>query len=893
MTKIRSIQKLSEGITHLEDLDVQAFVRAVTNIAKMRATEKLDGAELSFGLDDEGKFYTTRAQKRKNSENIYDEKEYPYFAAYNGFRAAHAALKEHEADIKLVLRPGDMVEVEVLYGRQPNAVTYGAGGKNYIAFLRGLGTTQDILVDQLANTLANVTAVVKVNIVETDDGQTLKLTPTDVSFQFVGAQKIDTANLKTTDIGRQIEALDRFLKTRIRIGTVEMTNFDLVTASLVSIDKTVRAEAKALKAKVLAQIMSEFKLPIKKELLDKFVGKIKSPLAADDLSQDEDIGIEGVVLKDPDSGEQIKLVDKDAFTTINQFNHAVRGSISGTIKTLDPNASIEARGGMMGELKITIADLLGNVELARTQTAKKIFATLKGKDAVETVKNVTKQLQGGEDYRATQRKVEALIAATREKVAGELNDFKQHKDDFKLKLKSGKTMGLSAEVIRRTLTAFAENKRDLDELSKKIAGTKTLQQLVALLYGRIAKAVHDVGDEVEQVAEARLVPPTYVWTIFLHPEKNELKEVHVKQFAGVMAALKSFGTVKITEMFDDDDDDGGYEFQLKTTKKLSENEIWDRLADEGLAWGGNIHYVKAITEDILTEKRIHTDVDQYRGKDAFTIMNTYFATYLMSAIIFLENDTQGIRLLRDKTHMRLQRWDKEMSALNFWGYAVWRSGTPAVKKLIGKKNASDLFRYTRHVPQQLWRFLHIDLSYGKETNIEWEDHQKAFKMLQYSPGMYSTRINTLMVGIFRYALMTLDEKVKFQNTLFNFMQSFVGISPLSHRLRVIMNTTLINANGESPVNGDMVQEMKLLQQVSALSEDGEAASATIGSGIGSAAGGNSPIGPGGATNAASISNVQNQIFGKQPNTVMRRRSADAAKFRIKFPRPRDNKDTQK
>jgi hypothetical protein len=243
--------------------------------------------------------------------------------------------------------------------------------------------------------------------------------------------------------------------------------------------------------------------------------------------------------------------------------------------------------------------------------------------------------------------------------------------------------------------------------------------------------------------------------------------------------------------------------------------------------------------------------------------------------------------------MRLQRWDKEMSALNFWGYPVWRSGTPAVKKLIGKKNASDLFRYTRHVPQQLWRFLHIDLSYGKETNIEWEDHQKAFKMLQYSPGMYSTRINTLMVGIFRYALMTLDEKVKFQNTLFNFMQSFVGISPLSHRLRVIMNTTLINANGESPVNGDMVQEMKLIQQVSALSEDGEAASATIGSGIGSAAGGNSPIGPGGTTNAASISNVQNQIFGKQPNTVMRRRSQDAAKFRLKFPRPRDNKDTQK
>lgn len=873
---------LTEGIRHIEDLNLQEFIDIVSRISKMQATEKLDGAELQFGIDEDGKLFTSRAGKRKNAENVYSESDYPYFAAYNGFRAAHAALQAKQDDIKRSLSPGNTIEIEVLYGRQPNAITYGAGGKNYIAFLRGVDGTPDIMADQLSNSLNNTLVQVKVNTVDTTDGVNLKLTPTEVTFQFVGVQKIDTAHLKTTNVAAQLAKLQDFLRQRSELIGKTMTNFELATASLGSIEKEVRPAAKLLKAKILAHILTDFKLPIKKELLDKFVSKVKSPLAASDLSSDEDLGVEGVVLRDPDNGEQIKLVDKDTFTTINQFNHAVRGAISGVIKTLDPNASVEARGGLLGKLKITIADLLGNQDLARTQTAKKIFQTVKGKTAEDTVRNVAKELTNTEDYLAVKKKIAALIDHTQQEVAQALKDFKTNKEEFHLKLKSGKTMGLSAEVIRRTLVSFAEAKRDITELGEKIAKTKNLTQLVALLYGRIAKSVHEV-EETEPVTEGKR-EGNRLWSITLSPTLSSRPEEADMQEHRIMTALASkaiggYKGVKLKRILDD----GGYEFQITTDSSVHEDSLWDALADMEVDYGGDIEFLKTLDEGVLTEKRITTDVSQYHGKDAWTILNTYMATYMMASVIYQADDKVGIKLLRDQTHMRLARWDKDMSPLNFWGYIVWKASTPAVQKLIGKKAAKQIFHQVRHVPDSYWRFMHMDLSYGKTRNVEWAEHRKAFNVLQRTPGMNTDRINSLLDNTFRYTELTFDEKVKFHTKLFNYVQQFVAISPLAFRLRIVYDNLLLNANGE---NDEMVQEMKLMQQVSALSEDGEMAAAVASAAGGP--GGQSPIGPASATTTAStagsIANYQQSVFGKTKKTVMMKRNPEISRY--KFPRPK-------
>lgn len=766
---------ISEAITHLEDLDIQAFISAVKNIANFIASEKLDGANLQFGIDSQGRLYTSRAGKTKSAESMYSEASYPYLSANNGFRSAHAALAAKEADIKSILEPGDAVEIEILFGRQPNAVTYGAGGKNYIAFIRGVGKTSDAVVDKLSAALANQVVSVDVKVVDTSDGENLVIQPANLSFQFVGVQKIDSTKLKDINLTKELGQLDAFLNQAS--GVEGATNFDIISRALTSFDKEVRPQVKELRSKLQAKLMTDFKLPIKKELLTKFVNQIKSPLAASDISPDEDIGIEGVVLREPTTGDQIKLVDKDTFTTINQFNHAVRASISGMVKTTDSDASVESRGGLIGELKIMIADLLGNKDLARTQGAKKVLSGVKGATPEETVKNLAKELGGGDDLRALQRKINALIEETLRKLGNSLKEFKTNKDNFKLKLKSGKQIGLSPEIIRRTLVVFAESKRDLLELAEKVKKAKTKAQLAAVLYGKQAKAVHQDTDE-------------------------------------------------------------------------------------------------QITEAVLNETRLFTDKAQYQNKDGWTLLNIYFATVMMAAVIYKAEDKLGIRMLKDKTHCRLSAWSKEMSALNFWGYVIWRVSSPAVKKLIGKKVAAELFRHVRKVPANWWRWLHIDLSYGKDTKIDWNDHLKALKVLQHFPGMNVDRINNLLDSTFRYEELTFDEKIKFLNKLYYYVNQFIPTTPLLTRIRAINNNLLFNAGGE---NYQMVQEMKLLRSVVALSEDGEAtAGATTAGG-----------GVGGATTAAAISPIETKLMSGKLIRRVQRKKWQAPKFQ------NPNKDTAK
>ena len=711
------------SIQHLEDLPLNDFIKAVQNIAIMHASEKLDGANLWMGLDSEGKLFTSREGKSKRSTRFYSEQEYPGFAAYNGFRSAHAALEAKYDDIRRIMQPDQMVELEVLYGRQPNAVTYGAEDKSYIAFLRGVEGTPDVVADQLSTALGGTSVKVNVDIIDTTDGEDLESSSKEVTYQFTGAQRIDPSKLKDINLGKHLDELLAYLDDSS--GIQDLTNGQLLTTSLGSIKTDVRPDAKIAKSAIIAKIMTDFKLPIKRELLDNYVAKIKPALAASDLSSDEDLGIEGVVLRDPTTGNLIKLVDKDAFTTINAFNHAIRNQISNVTKTLDPAAPLEARGGIVGNMKTKIADLLGNVELARGSTAKRALAAVKGKDPVETIKNFTQNLQI-DDFLGMKRKLLAIVQQAAADMRAMLQDFKDNKDNFQLKLKNGRVIGISPEIEKRTLLVFAESRRNIVELFDKLKKAKTTAQVVATLYGGLAKQVHEVDD-----------------------------------------------------------------------------------ADDSVPNPG-------VSEAIITEKKYDTDKARYTGKDAYTLMNIYFATVFMAIILYKAKDAKGIRMLKDKTHYKLTSWDAQMSPLNFWGYIVWKSSSPAVKKLIGTKAAAALFKVARRAAPSWSRYLHMDLSFGKDVPIDWVDHFKTLHLLQQFDGMNTDRINTLMNGVFNFDTATHDQQVKTIAKLFYYVNQFIPASPLFIRIKAIQDELILNANGE---NDQMVQEMKLLGAINSLVED--------------------------------------------------------------------------
>lgn len=486
---------LREGIDHIEDLPLFQFIRTVQSINDKVVTEKLDGAQLWFGLDEKGLF-TSREGKSSHRSRFYSVGDYPVIAAFNGFRGAHGAFEKIESIIRKYLKVGDVVETEVLFGRQPNTVTYGVNEKNFIVVLRGIGTTPDERVSNLANALNNKQVKVESTIVGSPDGNELQVDDVMMLWEFTKVVPMAAEKINTSGTEKLIQQLQDYADQPSKMFP-ELTNGDLAELNLTSVTKDKRALAKSERERVNEYIMTKFKLPIKELLLGNFVRKVKPMLQDPELHPSEDIGVEGVVIRDPVTGGQTKIVDKDVFTAINTFNSTVRNTISGLVRTTDQDAPIESRGGVFGQAKIKIANILGNDDLALSSAARRTILKYKKSDPVATAQALAASLPLG-SLSAVRTKVSSVLKSAIAEIDSILHKFKQEAGEYKLKLKTGKEIGISPEVMKRTLTAFAETKKEINEINSKVLASRNGADLVSALYGRTINSLFNEGGDVKE-----------------------------------------------------------------------------------------------------------------------------------------------------------------------------------------------------------------------------------------------------------------------------------------------------------------------------------------------------------------------------------------------------------
>ena len=704
------------GIAHIEDLSTPDFLNTVEAIGTMQATEKLDGANLYFGIDLEtDKLFTSREGKRSSAQRYFSADDYPYFGGTNPFRAAHLALQNEEKIIRSVLSAGQTIEIEVLFGRQPNAITYGAEDKSYIAFLRSVEETRAEVVDQLTAVMLGRTTAVQTKVVASEDGINLDLQNKETVFEFIGPQYIEINDVQAdNELRSKVQDFNTFLNqqnTDVPESLGEITNGELDAMSLTSVKKDDRDVVKHIKEQLKADILNRFKLPIKKYLLNKLTGDKKSKLSATNLEDSEDLGIEGIVLRNPTTGKLTKIVDKTAFTAINSFNHTVRGQISGTVRTINPEAPLETRGGVAGHMKMQIAKALGIPELARAGQAKKILAQFDtDSNPLNTIKDFANSLAIN-DFNGKKRFIAAIISQALKDLNQLRKEFIENKDSYRLYLANGKVIGLSPEIVRRTMLNFAEAQVDMTELLENVKASSTLPQLLIVLYGH---ALDKKKDETAELSEA-------------------VKKKPVK-------------------------------------KKTSSNSArWD-----------------------INKNRL-------AGKDAWTLMNIYFATVFLSVLMHKTGDKIGMRYLRDKTNFRMAGLRTDMSPLNFWGYPIWKSGTTAAKKMIGARNARELNKVVRRIPPAWYKFLHMDLSSGNTLKVNWADHLRTMQILQQFPGMKFERVSFILKGIFGYENLTYDQKIKVLNSLHLYVAQFIPNSPFFIRLKDIQRALLFNPNNEEAI----------------------------------------------------------------------------------------------
>lgn len=458
---------LQEGIEHIEDLPPAEFVRVIRNMATMIATEKLDGSNLVFGFDLNGQFYTSREAKG-GTDRFYSVNDFSSRAADNGFKSAHAALQRVSPKLKKIIDNGEAVEVEVLFGRQPNAIVYGS---NYIAFLRTIPGDNAEMPDQEkikrlhAECMGDATSI-ETPITTTSDGLSLETKTQTVEWKFTSVSYIESQYFNQVNVSDELSKFE-----------------DWIEANPPSSFKTKKAFLDATK-----QLM----LPIKERLLDVLV-RTRTPTLRDvDVEPSEDIGVEGVVLLDPQTGKQVKIVDKSIFTLINQFNYSIRNQIKGTSRFNPDNyrelftvfrASLGTKGDSVYDDMLTrVASVIGIDGLGNymsiTRSIKKFITqeefikAWKIQDVNQVKSDITVAIKEGlGDLEAARRR------------------FGDEWREYKLILKAGREVRYTDEICNRTLVVFAETRQEMQHMLSDVQQARSLADIANALFGKQLRAI--------------------------------------------------------------------------------------------------------------------------------------------------------------------------------------------------------------------------------------------------------------------------------------------------------------------------------------------------------------------------------------------------------------------
>lgn len=482
--------RLVEYITHLEDLPLEQFMSAVANLSRYRADEKMDGANLLFGFDQRGRFFTSR--EAKGGKRYFAESDYPDVSAYDPFKAAHRALQKHEDALRMVLGNNARVAVEVLYGAQPNTVAYGRDGYNYVVFLRqltpeGKTSTDQGKLDELERALGSEVTSVSTVSSDTADGTTLTRAPSVTNWKFARVQQVPSRKVRQVNVKSQLSKLEAYLSARndgaSEIMGSDLTNFDVLSSK--------KRELSREKQDVLDQVQ-QFKLGIKDEVIERLVKELTPTLG--DAKTEGYRGVEGVVFFDPKTGEEFKVVDKKTFGAVNKFNYEVRNKVYSKRRNADPDSPLESKGGLYGDALTRIHRLFGIEGLTSPSTTKRTLEKFKGSTPDETVNNLINTLDQL-NFGATRKKADAILTQTIEEIEDLLENFKRNSDRYTLELSGGQRVKYTREVKRRTLLTFAETLKRAEVMRDDVRQAKNLKALVRAVFGDRIKRMYETGED--------------------------------------------------------------------------------------------------------------------------------------------------------------------------------------------------------------------------------------------------------------------------------------------------------------------------------------------------------------------------------------------------------------
>lgn len=437
------------------------FITTINRLHEFEITEKLDGAQILFGIDELG-FYTSR--ETKGGVRIYNEQNYGHGFPATYMRSAHKLLEQAMPLLKEAgLRLGDQVEAEVLYGKLPNVVPYSAD-TNYLIFLR---TTEGVVnIDRLKQKLDSQSISVTLQTPYTLDGRFIDLKEETNTWEFSRAPKIsaNVANVQHQVRGK-ISALTCYLRENSGIE-----NFSNQVISGLTLNKCpewcppqnwkfLKGIIKEKRKEIVATIREQHVPAIKEVLLNHLVRNQKSSFGP---TLEKGGWIEGVVFRDKITGNMIKLVDKDVFGTIRESAWKERNLLTEAAK------SVESKHSFLADIYISLARSIGHPELGTMQA--KNYLRKAGAITEERVSTISVNVNFGEvrEYWLN------ILEEKEHQLQVRLDKYAKEED----------SSAIHSGIKERNLQTFATTFEKIFILQEATLQAKKAEDLVVALVGR-------------------------------------------------------------------------------------------------------------------------------------------------------------------------------------------------------------------------------------------------------------------------------------------------------------------------------------------------------------------------------------------------------------------------
>lgn len=431
------------GIKHLIDIDTPQFIGIVRGLGDYTASEKYDGANLWFGIDG-GEVYVSREGKNKSAQKIFTPGNFEDVAANDQFKAALIALGTVKTKLSNILEQTDIVECEVIFGKQPNVVTYADDDSESKLVLLRMVSGDSEKLSNVYDVLQNVVVPVELQVKHSTDGKALldDTLKTEFSFGIATQTKIDPKVSSDGVLQAGINELEKYNTSNSTIIASAQTDEQTITK----------------KAEVQFRLSS-----IKQRIIDRLL-----------LLLDSSPTGEGIVITNQKTGDVYKLVNKSKFGRINEFYQKGRKTAIGTILTTDRSADFFKRGGIVGDTKIQLASVLGFPDFARAQTVRKSLAELGEVDFIN-------QFQIN-DVQGIKNKLLAIVNVGISSLMDALAKF-NNTNGGSINV-NGEQISYSESVKKRTLVAFAEANAELTNLKTKLTEANSKETIVSAVFGR-------------------------------------------------------------------------------------------------------------------------------------------------------------------------------------------------------------------------------------------------------------------------------------------------------------------------------------------------------------------------------------------------------------------------